>query len=1575
MYPALKAKCLTDVKPVPGVDTTAGRGYHHLWAAIPFLREGENMPTIMAPSPPEVARFSGLYRFISPDRFEELGIDPEDVPLGTFPAEDHPPFLPDRFGGNAYGLGLFEQVVLPASEASLLESLDLGDPDQVARHHRTLNDIFKRLGLLIRFTRTGRPFYLIPRQFVAHFLVEVQALTDEIVSFLENLLSRRLAETLRVGLLAEDHELILPELQSRMPHLEFQVLESLHERESGDPLSAVVMVGDPVSFGLGSSPGEGSNGLEHRRREAYGYFVAGRLWDLLEDEGELIVFADRPLEGSRRNLTVRFASQGELKRFLLFSHVYRTYRRYRSGADTTLTVNRFDFEAFLAGLGLYHETAQGLLDGRNLARVSPQEIDRLPHQDLPLPRGSARRTLAAWQRWFGPFFYLRRQDSILPELQRREWEARYQIDGDFPDTFLVLQGVKRRPPVTLAQLESRLGRQRLAGCDRRLLAAYKDSFTYVRQVLDILEQIRQGRLEGMPGLELSRLRKPFESAQRHPQLADVLRLMELAPRLAQMEERLNPEGRLGPRTAVLANLEKLALMGLAEGPLMQLYLIVLGHSTMTRVTFGKLPETTLQPLTDLGRYTSLEEAVSLLRLYRLLSVAEAAAASAGGLTGRQVQELFALYDDAIRVVTDPRTTWEELLNARITHLGGVQAQATRRMLKLFNLFEFLDTWRELEAAGPRRKEAMADYQPDKLARLEEVVELCQLVRRFVGRFYPEGTTARPYFFRALLTCELHGSGRLLPHLGATAGFTLLWILVHASERRILNLNPLVEADSIAERQARLAMLREALLSLPLEELAPQRLARLRQQMARQGEAYLGDTGLYLVEDAATGALIPRFVDADGELARLEGDVARTLEEDLAAVPDARLAAMDRRLHEVGRFLAAQGRSRDPRLAQMRRRRSRLVRRLESYLWSQLFHLPTFAANLERLVTHCPHLMARLLPHPVDSPHTARRLAAAHKLSALHHRRLELFQDMQQSHEMARAEFGPTAAGIVGVSPLQFQELTASLAQLVAGQPRLERLLMLALLFYAPEDLPPVAGRARLAAVCARFNLGRHDRQHLAFLLEHHDRFRQVVCGEACLLGLKEVVERRDPPLTEALFLLSVITTAARREGLLSEDLLERFYELLRQVRELLHTRGTALQAQQHLLEEQARRNLAFEHYCEIQRGEAPTASLRHLLDTTRLPHRDRQELLRQGVLRAGLNRLLRLRQLWYIDWLDLMLLHQSVPVVYIYRLKGLRSMGPTHFERDLYEALRFYRGLETLPPGVKDYLLTALVDQDHPLYISGYSAAVGRLTYANQVRLLLLGLAAVRELDLQPQPRHLSFQPLARVMDRKFEMVNEAVTRLRPEILVHNRGLLKNLLTAREGLRLDWDPQRAILSLDIADPLRLGRKIEAVRRARTVGKLKRIYHRELKRLKLTHYHTLDYGQRLEAAFQENLARLGEEMVEKVRRRMARVTRPDRLEAIFLRAWEEGLELPLSPERQQTLRDLYEMNLERLRARLLAQIVSRLQQVDTPTALEELWEEVKQRLHQQRRYLGKDFELVVAERFDRRAVQLSHGARA
>ena len=762
-----------------------------------------------------------------------------------------------------------------------------------------------------------------------------------------------------------------------MPQLDFTVLDTLEAViEAKGPFEAVVLVGDPKNLAIRGREKDIPTGPKGREiRESFGYFMGTRAFSLLAPEGELFCLCDRPQGSSRERVKVRFRDEEDLKRFLIFTHVYRTRRRYRCDEGPEFELNRFDINAYLIGMGMYHDSLESVLDGRRPADLKPGDIDLLPYQEIPLPRGSAPQLASGLRRWLEPFFEEIRLESILPEVQRKQWEEKISMYGELPQTLVVFQGRRRPPKASLSSIAAGRERRHLAGCTRELLAGYKDSFGYVLKVLATLHQIKDGSYLGLPGLELSRLRKPFETFLRHDQLKHVLQLMDAAPKLRILGKRLNPMGVLGTDTPVLDNLEMLSLMGLGVGALAQLYLVVLGHSTMSRVTFGKLPASTLHELTDLSRHRDLDEALRVLRLYRLMSVAETDAASRQGLTQAQGTELFSLYDNAIRVLTDGKLEWEDVLAQRVAGQGGVQSMAVRKLLKLFDLFEFLDNWEDLEVAGPRQKEALADYDPKKMARIQQVIEVVSTLHGLVSRHYPGDHSARPYMFRVLLSCEMHGTGRLLPPLGAEAGVTLLWLCMHLNLKRLLNFNPLLKTATGQTLSERLAKIREALLGLlGTDSLAPQKLGELREELAGGMPVYLEDTGLFFSQNRQTGALEPGFVDPAHELEHMAQCLDVVEEVKLGRADPNLLEEIDHAAREVERFGKSLGDRQGP--GKLRQKYAVLMKRIRSYLVRELLELDSFGNNLAVVILHMPHLCAGLLPGETTAEGGRLRLAAA-----------------------------------------------------------------------------------------------------------------------------------------------------------------------------------------------------------------------------------------------------------------------------------------------------------------------------------------------------------------------------------------------------------------------------------------------------------------------------------------------------------------------------------------------------------------------------------------------------------------------
>jgi len=170
------------------------------------------------------------FGFIKEEEFEDLGIDPADIPAGTFAARRHPPQLPSRFGGNAYGFGFFEIYDrLDSEDSKLLQSITFDNPDQIKQHYRKINHIYQKIGLLIRFSDLGKPYYLIPVHLLSTSLTNVKTKADEIKKIIDFHRKKFLKESHMIGLLTHADDPIINDLSIRFIEHEFIIIDTFHK--------------------------------------------------------------------------------------------------------------------------------------------------------------------------------------------------------------------------------------------------------------------------------------------------------------------------------------------------------------------------------------------------------------------------------------------------------------------------------------------------------------------------------------------------------------------------------------------------------------------------------------------------------------------------------------------------------------------------------------------------------------------------------------------------------------------------------------------------------------------------------------------------------------------------------------------------------------------------------------------------------------------------------------------------------------------------------------------------------------------------------------------------------------------------------------------------------------------------------------------------------------------------------------------------------------------------------------------------------------------------------------------------
>ncbi|MGD9337830.1 MAG: hypothetical protein PVF76_10950, partial [Syntrophobacterales bacterium] len=1335
------------------------------------------------PLPDRTRTFDISYQLIRPEEFASLGIDPQDVPVGTFVAEDHPPFLASRFGGNAYGFGIVEhQDKLGTRELEFLESLDFNDPNILKTHYRRINSIYRNLGLLMRFSRQGKRYFLIPMNWVSHSLEDIKDKVDEIEEVTVKQIHQKKKEKLSVGLLTAPNDLIVSEITGRMPTQRYVIIDSIDKlRDSSGRFDLIVIPKDidDLLLSLGIKGLVGST-LTKETFTTYGTYVAGKIYDLLQTGGDICVIASKPFPQTNKEVWVEFRNPDDLRNFLLFTHIFRSKKRYRAKSGNLQRVHLADFYNYLSGIFIYREDLRQIAGKRDLLQLTSEEIDHLPRLDLKISGGGRVDLESRWNKVLTPFFEKVTCHSKLAPSLKENWERNYIVEGQLPDNLQIYVGRKRKPAVRLERLEQQERASGMAGCSLALVADYKNTFDYLLAVLDVLAEIRDKRFPRLSELELNRLHNPFAPLKnRYRTFNHMKKLMNQTARLRRLETLLNPDQIEGASTKVIDNIEKLSFLGLSAALLREIYLIVVGHTTMGRITFGKLPEKTLKSITDQAKRQSLEEVADLLRIIRLMSMSEIAASLGEKLTEEQGRELFSLYDEAIWIAADPNLDWEILHDQKIATLGGAQNLAVRQMLKLFNLFEYLDSWTVITDKGPFQKEALADYTPEKLDQIVQVVELINITNEFKERFYEREPFSRPYFFRKLLNCQFHGTGHIFPMLGTRAGFILLWITISSSPANVINFNPLI-GYKLQDGDDRLLRVRKALESLDPQQLHFSYLNRIKKTLSQGQPAFIFDSGIQLRHNPINQATEVVFIDVRNNLEKMEMNLKALHKRLIPEMSVAQLEETDKlfsELHSYGEHLQRHGKAEnmDPELlAQQKADIARCCSRLEELFAQKLLVPQQMFDTLEIIHQHCPSIGRRILTEyweldrikPTKKIHLGETipgyvLRCLKKFQALVTGDRGTLQNKEIFYQLAQQQFGAMTGETIGITNMQI-DILEEVADRIGTRPNLLKALGAALIFQEIGKLPlyleeyrslsqsnshGVAGAEilRRQALLQRLGMDKDTSRLTDFLVEFHGLVGHILRGEVGLPALELVTSTGDELIFEAFFLHSVLAAAAYREGVMVEDLLDRFLNLRQLALDVIRAKTSWQAIVDSEFREKGERLLK-----ETNGTRAEPVPLALFSDWNALG--DEQGLRRKGEDTAALERLFRLVGLADISFVDIQMQIMGMPVSFIYHKKGLKSTGVEKFQRDLQKATILYKAVMHLDEEIRRDLVDNLSPASDSVRIYGLEYVAQHLAPENWLKLLVVSFRGLdRFYRKNGKPKVIDFHDLNLVIDHRYQ--------------------------------------------------------------------------------------------------------------------------------------------------------------------------------------------------------------------------------
>ena len=310
------------------------------------------------------------------------------------------------------------------------------------------------------------------------------------------------------------------------------------------------------------------------------------------------------------------------------------------------------------------------------------------------------------------------------------------------------------------------------------------------------------------------------------------------------------------------------------------------------------------------------------------------------------------------------------------------------------------------------------------------------------------------------------------------------------------------------------------------------------------------------------------------------------------------------------------------------------------------------------------------------------------------------------------------------------------------------------------------------------------------------------------------------------------------------------------------------------------------------------------------------------------------------------------------------------FEKEAYEAFRIYRTLQALVEPARHFILDQLIGDK--VRIFGYEKVSGFLSYENQIKLLLIGLLGVQEMKEDNLPISISFLNMIQEIDRRYEAVNDFLNRLSVHQIWDEKYPATHLWNNKVGIILQKDQYPGILCVDFQDRISISRKISYMSSINDLEQLKNYFHYSLRSLRAYPFNTDDYERGLEEAFEKRMTEITDMILNRAENQMGLVKDFEDLHHLVKDLLDRSWDLGFSPEQKHRLNDLYEMRKDALKREKLREVEGLLRNIHEMDELMDCWRGIKWYLQKNRRYFGKEFEYLIAAKFDKAMHSLAAG---
>ena len=127
--------------------------------------------------------------------------------------------------------------------------------------------------------------------------------------------------------------------------------------------------------------------------------------------------------------------------------------------------------------------------------------------------------------------------------------------------------------------------------------------------------------------------------------------------------------------------------------------------------------------------------------------------------------------------------------------------------------------------------------------------------------------------------------------------------------------------------------------------------------------------------------------------------------------------------------------------------------------------------------------------------------------------------------------------------------------------------------------------------------------------------------------------------------------------------------------------------------------------------------------------------------------------------------------------------------------------------------------------------------------------------------------------------------------------------------------------------------------------------------------------RMEEAYEKRLKEITGLLLEQAKQQLAFLEDLKEIHNLYSDLMDQALEIGFTENQMYGLSDLYEVRKDQLRREKLNEINGLIETISDLQDLKDYWEETKEYLKQNRRFLGKEFENLIAKKFDEAAKRI------